>query len=300
MGRRAHVHLHKIAPASPTAPTRSANLHPWTTSICQARQSRGLHLGRHGGGVEAVGEKLLDPGFADDYLSRCREAGKRMESHYSGFKAMNVTAATNEELYEQVRALTEHIRELGTLFVATQPAARTRWKNPFAKRPMPHSAQRPTPHLPRWSNPSMKTSSDAKRPDFSALCHRTRIRTPPRAHAENTRGCSTRRTTRPRLYDFARAAPKRKKDPRTQRSRPSPAQTRTGPSFRPIGRCDGRALPFVTTPCLGAAGTQSPLGRCGLPFPSVVPANREAPRSAAFGFGVCVCVGGLPSCVASR
>ena len=48
---------------------------------------------------------------------------------------------------------------------------------------------------------------------FFRVVPSNRSRTPPRAHAENTRGCSTRRTTRPRLYDFARAAPKKKKGP---------------------------------------------------------------------------------------
>jgi|GEM_PF-3086023 len=69
-----------------------------------------------------LGEKLLEPAFAEDYFNRCRDAGIRMDAYYARFKTLDLTDANNDQIYEQVRILTTHIRELGMLFVATQPA----------------------------------------------------------------------------------------------------------------------------------------------------------------------------------
>lgn len=132
-----------------------------------------------------LGEKLLDPGFADDYFRRCREAGKRMESHYSGFKAMNVTAATNEELYEQVRALTEHIRELGTLFVATQPAGTHALEKSIREKTDAAFGPKADASFATLVQPIHEDIIGREAADFSALCHRTEATDAAlRAHAE--------------------------------------------------------------------------------------------------------------------
>lgn len=134
---------------------------------------------------EKLGAQLLDPAFAEEYFRRCRAAGKRMDAHYAGFRSMDLDTVTDRQLYEHVETLTEHIRELGRLFVATQPAGTHALEKAVREKTDAAFGLQAEAAFATLVQPVQDDIISREQADFSTLCHQADVTDAAlKAHAE--------------------------------------------------------------------------------------------------------------------
>ncbi len=124
---------------------------------------------------QRLGAKLLDPAFAEDYFRRCRDAGRRMDAFYADFKTMDLAASSGKQLYAAIERLTGHIRELGMLFVATQPAGTHALEKAIREKTDAAFGPNADASFATLVQPIHEDIIGREAADFSALCHRTDV-----------------------------------------------------------------------------------------------------------------------------